>query len=401
MSESLDRLLVARCMYANGLSYMSDAEYDELILKIKAEGKVVNPIYEEDPIPYDSFSRVLNLDREAVDKMLNMGAKSTTVFSSDKTVALDFLAETESLSIMPVFSFEDAYAWFQMHRDLEIVISTKIDGINTRRGYLADSGKLKYSAALTRGRKSDPMDITVNMGKISPSELNIDLPNLLLYSETVTTKAAVSEINEKYGESYTIPRGLAISMMRTDKFSNEDYDYLKSYVFRVDYGSKLIDGLEMARQLGFPVVPYVLYTYKGESFDEFKESMQDIIKTLKAQTDSWDIVTDGMVAEVNDRNQFSTEDVANNYSSANLALKIGLWQPGVYTSTVRALDLSQQSERCACVAIVDPVVAKGGQTITRVNCFNPSVLFANNILPGTQITFEYKNETTVNLIVGG
>lgn len=399
MTELLDKVLIARCMYARGKEYMSDAEYDEAIQLLRAQGVDLSPIYEDDPVPYKSFSRVMNKNPEEVDSLLSE-VQTTSVFSGNSEVAKDFLAETESLSIMPVFTFEDAFNWFRAHQGLEVIISTKIDGINTRRGYLSDGNALKYEAALTRGRRSDPFDITMNMAKISPAVLHIpDQQNLLVYSETVTTGAAISCINEKYGEDYTIPRGLAMAMMRTDKFADEDYSFLKSYVFRVDYGSKLTDGLELAKRLGFPVVPYVSYVYEGQPFSSFQEQMQDVITTLKGVTDSWDIVTDGMVAEVNDRSQFSLEDVSNNYSSANLAMKIGLWQPGVYTSVVKALDLSQQAERCACVAIVEPIVAKGGQTITRVNCFNPAVLFAHNILPGTEIKFEYKNETTVNLIV--
>ena len=402
MDKLLDKVLIARCMYANGITYISDAEYDEAVIKLRSQGCTLNPIYEDDPIPYEAFERVMGKSHEEVDSMLLKNkAAPTSIFSQSKELAYDFLAETESLSIMPVFSFEDAYNLFVAHRNLEIIISAKIDGINTRRGYMRDGDALKYVASLTRGRKSDPLDVTDNMAYISPTKISVPgQSNLLLYSETVTTQSAISAINEKYGDSYTIPRGLAVAMMRTDKFSSEDYEYLKSFVFRVDYGEKLSDGLEMAAGLGFLIVPYVTYTYKDETFDMFKKNMQEIIAKLKFTTDSWDIVTDGMVAEVNDRSRFSLEGVSNNYSSANLAMKIGLWQPGVYTSVVKSLDLCQQAERCTCVAIVEPVIAKGGQTITRVNCFNPSVLFDNNILPGTEIKFEYKNETTVNLLLG-
>ncbi len=400
MDEVLDRLYVARCMYANGLTYMSDAEYDKLMMVIKAEGIQLNPIYEDDPVPYESFSRVMGLDKDAVDKMLTGEVESA--LSSDSRIAHDFLAETESLSITPVFTFEDAYEWFYGHQGEEVVISAKVDGINTRRGYEQIGKKLKYIASLTRGRKSDPLDVTANMAKISMGEIDADLgQNLIVYSETVALQSAIEIINEKYYAEYTVPRGLAMAMMRVSKFEDEDYKYLKSLVFRVDYGEKLSDGLELAKKLGFDVVPYVFYTFEGESLAEFKVQMESIIRELKKVTDSWDIVTDGMVAEVNDRTRFSLADVSNNYSAGNLAMKIGLWQPGVYTSVVKGLDLKPQADRCTCVAIVEPVISKGGQTITRVNCFNPSVLFRYDILPGKEIMFEYKNETTVNLIMGG
>lgn len=402
--ELLDILAIARCMYANGKQYISDAEYDDLVCTLKSKGYFINPIYEDDPVPYESFSRVLDLSESDTNELL--GLKSNTASSLQQTSFFgeefnyELLNESASLSIASVTTFREAYAWFVEHQDIELVISTKIDGINTRRGYRSINGFLEYQVSLTRGRKSDPINITENMRKISPTHLKSDITeDLIVYSETVVPTSFVSMINEKYGDDYTVPRGLAMSMMRVaDKFSLEDYENLHSFVFRVDYGDKQTDGLELAEKLGFETVPRILYTYKGESFETFQKDMEAIIQNLKQQADSIGIVTDGMVAEVNDRAIYGCAAVTNNYSSANIALKIGLWQPGVYESEVVALDLTQQAERCACVAIVKPVIAAGGQTISRVNCFNPATLFANNILPGSKIRFEYKNETTVNLI---
>lgn len=395
----LDQVLVARYTYACGNPVCSDAEYDSLNEQLKEHGITLNPIYENDDVPYDSFSRLYGADKESVDRTYNIKAEETSLFA-DHAQDLDFLNESASLSIMSVTTFGEAFSWFQAHRDMELVISTKIDGINTRRGYKCQNGQLLYNASLTRGRRSDPINISANMRKISPDKIDTDLAeDLILYSETTVPAAFIDTINEQYDCDYTVPRGLAMAMMRVaDKFTADDYKHLHSYVFRVDYGDKLSEGLELAKSLGFEVVPYIFYTYHGEPFTEFKTQMEKIIRDLKSATDSFDVVTDGMVAEVNDRKYYGCATVTNGYSSANIALKIGLWQPGVYESEVTALDLSQQTERCSCVAIVKPVVANGGQTITRVNCFNPAILFSRNILPGTKIRFEYKNETTVNLI---
>lgn len=396
----LDQVLVGRYTYACGKPICSDAEYDILNKQLKSEGINLDPIYENDEVPYDSFSRLYGVDRKTVDETYGITSKTeeTSLFSEEPD--LDFLNESASLSIMSVTSFGEAFNWFQAHKDLELIISTKIDGINTRRGYRSCNGQLCYNASLTRGRKSDPINITANMKKISPDKIPTEISeDLIFYSETTVPASFIDVVNEQYNCDYTVPRGLAMAMMRVaDRFSLEDYKFLHSYVFRVDYGDKLSEGLEIAKSLGFETVPYVFYTYRGEPFEEFKDQMEKIIRTLKTTTDDMDVITDGMVAEVNDRKYYGCASVSNGYSSANIALKIGLWQPGVYESEVVALDLSQQTERCSCVAIVKPVVASGGQTITRVNCFNPAILFSRNILPGNKIRFEYKNETTVNLI---
>lgn len=403
MNEILDKVLIARYLYANGApQYLSDAEYDDYCTQLKNAGIELNPIYDNDPIPYDAFRNVMGFtndetDRYLAEKLSDTAPSHTSVFTTEQN--MDFLSESQSLSINAVHKFSEALEWFQQHEGEEVVISTKIDGINTRRGYLIQGDHLEFGGALTRGRSSDPIDITTNMRKISPAKLTGCQDNLVVYSETVVKSSFINDANLKYNCDYTIPRGLAMAMMRVDKFEDADYAYLKSFVFRVDWGRTLIEGLELARTLGFDIVPYVTYTYNGEDSDTFRQQMEGIIRTLKDATDNMDIVTDGMVAEVNDRSAFSSGEISNNYSSANIALKIGLWEPGVYKSKVVRLDLSPQFDRCACVAIVEPVVAAGGQTISRVNCYNPSVLFDHNILPGTEIRFEYKNETTVNIIL--
>lgn len=409
MPQDLDTLLVARFLYAKGKPILSDAEYDELAAKVKEAGVVLDPIYEKDEIPYEAFRRLVNYDKAKVDAYLETiqitepvetAQEATNFFiSQDNAPDFDLLAESDSLSISAVTNFNAAYCWFEDNVDTELVISTKIDGINTRRGYKYRNNKLTYNAALTRGRKSDPLDITFNLGKISPRDIDTDIAHdLVVYSETIVPFQAIAYINEKYDADYTIPRNLAMAMMRVDRFEQPDFDYLKTFVFRIDWGETLSQGLEKAKAMGFDVVPYVTYTYHHMSFEEFVPVMEKIIAELKSQTDAMSIITDGMVAEVNDRSLAGQAGISNNYSSANIALKIGLWQPGVYESEVVALDLSQHSEQCSCVAVVKPVTAKGGQQISRVNCFNPSVLFANDIRPGKRIRFEYKNETTVNLI---
>jgi len=402
MTENLlDKVLIARYTYACGQPLFGDAEYDALNAELKDNGITLNPIYEDDSVPYDSFKKIYGLSPEEVDEKYQSTkplAGETSLFTEETN--LDFLNESASLSIMSVTTFEDAFNWFKAHEGLELVISTKIDGINTRRGYHYSNGRLNYAAALTRGRKSDPINISANMKKISPDNISTDLAeDIIIYSETTVPAKFIDVVNEQYDCDYTVPRGLAMAMMRvSDRFSEKDYENLHSYVFRVDYGETQSEGLELAKKLGFETVPYIFYTYHGESYETFSSQMQDIIKNLKTQTDDIDVVTDGMVAEVNDRAYYGCAEVTNNYSSANIALKIGLWRPGVYESEVIALDLSQQAERCSCVAIVKPVTTNGGQTITRVNCFNPAVLFNCDILPGNRIRFEYKNETTVNLI---
>lgn len=402
MDKKLAVLLIARYMYANGVNYISDAEYDVLSKEVVNAGNKLSPIYEEDPVPYEAFSLIMGFNKEATDEYLKTtipnSIKTTDIFQTDAS-NMDFLTESASLSINAVHKFDEAFYWFREHIGEEIVISAKIDGINTRRGYIRNGDHLEFKAALTRGRSSDPIDITNNMKKISPSIIKDCTDNLLIYSETVAKSSFIDEANQKYSCDYTIPRGLAMAMMRVDKFEDSDYVNLKSYVFRVDWGATLVDGLKLAEKLGFEVVPYTVYTYAGESFEEFKNQIEQVMCSIKSTTDAMDIVTDGMVAEVNDRLSFSSGKINNNYSSENIALKIGLWEPGVYTSKVIGLDLSPQFDRCACVAIVEPVVAKGGQTISRVNCYNPNVLFEHDILPGAIIRFEYKNETTVNILL--
>lgn len=391
MSE-LDRFLIARYLYANGMDFISDAEYDELRAKLEAEGYKFNPIYEDDEFPLESFKRA-GLSQEEIKGIL----ASTTPDSSEHA---DMLMDSPCLSINSTNSYEEAFLWFRTVMGQDIVLTPKIDGINTRRGFKYEDGRLNYCVALTRGRSANSLDVTENLRYITPriKDTKGITTNLVVHSETFVPAKHIPYLCQTYNMKLTLPRGAGMSMARTSRYAIEDYWMLHSPVFRVDYGATLTEGLDKAKELGFEVVPYWHFSYNGEDFSTFKQKLDALMREIKDVADSLDYITDGIVAQVNDMMHYAASDISKGYSTSNLALKIGLWQPGVYESTVRSIVIQPQDEQCNCVALVDPVIAQGGQTLQRVNLFNPDIMISAGILPGTRIRFEYKNETTINLI---
>lgn len=399
MSDLEKFVQFARFAYAHGDPICEDSEYDEYIAELKSQGIDLDPVYENDSVPWN-IARELNIPD---DYMYSLIGESQPFEHSNEYY--DILDEAASLSIRSVTDMHEAFAWFSQLKDnTELIFTPKIDGINTRRGYEFKDNKLHYRVSLTRGRSSDAIDVTKNIGNISPK--TIDSPdistNLVVYSETFCKKSDIPYISEKYGVQLKIPRNAGMSMMRVDSYQKSDFDKLHSLVFRCDVADTLSAGIDWAANHGFSTVPYMLYTWKSDmTFQDFSEFILGLITELKGKTDSYGWPTDGVVVEINSRSAFTSADIQNNYSSANLALKIGMWEPGVYQSIVTHIEILQKDEQCNCVALVEPVTTTGGQTVSRVNLFNPAIMINNNINVGSLITFKYKNETTVDLVYGG
>lgn len=390
--SDLDRFLIARYLYANGVDFISDAEYDELRKRLESEGQVFNPIYEDDPIPLEALQRS-GFSQDEIKELIEYSAP-------DSEEHVDLLMDSPCLSINSTNSYEEAFTWFHALQGVEVILTPKIDGINTRRGFKFEDGELKYCVALTRGRAANSLNVTSNLRYITPKIRDPKgiTTNLVVHSETFVPAKYIEYLCQTYGLRLTLPRGAGMSMARTSRYALEDYWMLRSPVFRVDYGTTLAEGLDMAKELGFEVVPYWYFKYEGEPYADFKVRLDTLMREIKDTADSLDYVTDGIVAQINDMLTYASSDISRGYSTSNLALKIGLWQPGIYESTVRSIIIQPQDEQCNCVAIVDPVIAHGGQTLQRVNLFNPDIMISSGILPGSKIRFEYKNETTINLI---
>lgn len=388
-------ILVARFMYRFGRPVLEDAEYDGYIRNLKAQGITFNPIYEDDPIPYDKLHELGVTDEEIKDIM---GPATETI--QDSEAYRDLIEESSSLSISPVHTFQEAYDWALNFKDIEMIFTPKLDGINTRRGYEYKNGKLIYRIAMTRGRRSDALNITPNMRYISPTDIATDkiTHSLVINSETFLPAMDIPHVCEKYSVSLKIPRNAGMSLMRVSTYEPEDIKRLKSLVFKCDVAPTLSEGLDIAEQMGFEVVPYTLMKFNLESLGAFTRQIETLIQDLHTFSSERGWPTDGVVVEVNSRLESGKGDIHNGYSSTNLALKVGLWEPGVYESVIKEIEMVQQAEQCNCVAIVEPVVAQGGQTISRVNMFNPSIMISRDLFTGSKIRFKYKNETTVDLI---
>lgn len=447
-----DLINCARYMYAKGINIIPDYKYDKLVSSMCNEGACMSPIYENDTIPYDSFKRLFgweksdiiiqilegehpSADTNPIDVVQSISnnrssiVKQTNKFSIDESTVsappdiknhnvqtapaqcvppcsytennMDILNESASLSIHATWEYEEAYNWFRNLRGVPVVISPKIDGINTRSGYrIISQGILEHKISATRGRTCDPLNITHNMRNILPQQISMNnTESLVIYSETIADINGLELINKNQGPTvYKVPRGLALSMMRTTNYTEDMYSHLHSLVFKVSSGKTLIEGLELAEQWGFETVPYVVYTCNSTSLDKFVAELRPMLLKMKTDMADKGIVTDGVVAEVNDRNMFNNSDITNCYSAANIALKMEFWEAGEYKSIVESFDISSNGEQYCCVAIVKPVISSNGKKLSRVNCFNLATIISKDIQVGSEIAFKYKNDTTIELI---
>ena len=187
--------------YNQDTSEISDYEYDQLMIKLKAAEK-------EHPewVTPDSPSQKIGgtAKREA-------GVKVTH--------------DVPMLSIEDVFTKEDVTAWVEkvqtMHPDCAFSVETKIDGLSMTLRYEKDeTGRLRLTLAETRGDGMIGEDVTANAMVIPDVKRYIDLPydRLQLRGEVYMSHEdfeKYNELQEKAGRKIAAnPRNLAAGSLR-------------------------------------------------------------------------------------------------------------------------------------------------------------------------------------------
>lgn len=400
--KAMDIYILSRYFYSEGKYLLTDEQYNKLHNKIKQvspDNEYVNRTYDDDPIPYDllehyGFSRPEQ--------------EFTNFFVDDKkqsTDDIDTLIKVEqSKSIQPVETMSEALSWFSGKEECEFIFSLKVDGINTKNLYQRVSeNEWVLARSETRGRKGDPFNISKNMKKIIPERFVCDKPNMpdnfFVRGEVYVEKNSLEHLRKVYNEldGLKTPRSAGISFIRVEH-KEEDYKFCHCKVFKTGYGETTSDSIDLAEALGYETVPYVVVKGCPKDTTKLKLWLTKIISKFSDLAVREDIPADGVVCEVNQMKDFYTMGEKNQYFGGNIALKINQFGSDIYTSKILDLELKQQGEKFSCVALIEPVTVKSGVTVSRVNVFNLDIMIKNNILPNNTITFEYKSESSVNLI---
>lgn len=393
---------ISRWFYKLGQPIVPDKFYDQIHKAFIEEGiatDLTSSHYEDDNFPYDSFIHY-GVDCEPYELAENNYKilSKTSRLSKWETE----LQDEESKSIYPLESISQAWSWFYDKLGKEIVLSLKVDGINTKNLYaLTDSNQLRHEVSATRSRSGSGIDITENMSKVLPKTLNLDKQEsqtVFIRGEAYVPSKALPYLRDKYNQPYKIPRSTGLSAIRVG-FNPEDMHLLKLKVFKVGLGDTVSEGYEIAKSLGFDTPPYEVIKVPAHlTAETFEEWLNPILDKYKKIGTEEDIPSDGLVAQINNLTDFNERGSFGNYNHGAIAIKFGPWQSGIYQGIVTRIQIVPKRENCSYVATIEPVTVASGVDVKRVNIFNADIMIANNIKVGSVITFEYKSESSVNLI---
>ena len=399
----LELYAIARFFYRFGFPIISDAKYDLLDKQMKAEHpeeEICKRSYDDDPVPMDLLDRT-QIDKGFLAKLI-YGTKRE-VSEKNREIFDKYLAVEKSKSINAFFEWVDAMPWLYSMRGRMLNLSLKVDGNNTQSVYLPSKENpdiLEYQVTFSRGREAQPFDLTAGCSRIFPQRIRIPgLQYLILRAEIYCDPYALDDLNLKYGTELVTPRGVGLSMARTNGYQDEDYAYLMYNSFYASFGTRVSETFDKLFDAGVDTVPYYTMELPADATEsQIHEMVFQAMSGLKQFADEHGIPSDGVVVQVDSTDTAGEMATDGMYDAGIIAIKTDFWKPDVLSSEVLRIEITQQQERANCVAIVKPVQTASGKTISRVNCFNPDILISAGIKPGSIIQFNYKNETTVDLI---
>lgn len=293
------------CYYNNDDPEISDYEYDQLMLQLKAAEK-------EHPewITKDSPSQKIGgiAKREA-------GVKITH--------------DVPMLSIEDVFTKEDVVAWVEkvqsIHPDCSFSVETKIDGLSMTLRYDKLSNiSMELSLGETRGDGLVGEDVTANALVIPDVKKTLDFAydDLQLRGEVYMSHEdfeAYNQEQEAAGKKLAAnPRNLAAGTLRQLDPQITKQRGLRMFIFNVQRGPEELmtdhcKSLDILAEHGIPVV----FHRECRTVDEILTAIDDIAK----MRNDLDYDIDGAVIKINQiayRNDFPA---GSKYSSGHIAYK--------------------------------------------------------------------------------
>ena len=354
--------------YNQDESEISDYEYDQLMLQLKAAEK-------EHPewVTSDSPSQKIGgtAKREA-------GVKVTH--------------DVPMLSIEDVFTKEDIVAWVEkvkaVHPECQFSVETKIDGLSMTLRYEKDeNGLLRLSLAETRGDGLVGEDVTANALVVPDVKKYLKLPYdaLQLRGEVYMSHSAFEKYNdeqEKTGKKLAAnPRNLAAGTLRQLNPAITKERGLKMFVFNVQQGPEEVmeihcDAMDFLSANGIPTVFHKICS----TVDEIIQAIDEIAE----MRDKLEYDIDGAVVKIDQIQYRDDFPAGSKYSSGHIAYK---YPP---------------EER---VVVMDEILVDVGRTgkITYTGVFHdeetekPARLCGTNVSRATLHNQDYINEMKIGI----
>ncbi|RKX90429.1 MAG: DNA ligase (NAD(+)) LigA [Spirochaetes bacterium] len=364
--------------YKEGVSQVSDREYDRLI------------------------NRLIHLERENPEYAL----PDSPAFRVGSDLTNDF---PEVDHTVPVLSLDKAYttteilSWIEKtasksSRDLTFSIEEKIDGSSIVLYY--EDGILMR--AVTRGNGMRGNDITANVKTIHSVPLRLtEKVTIAVRGEIFLPVVSFSKINSLMETPYANPRNLAAGTLRRQKSSEVAAVPLDIFIyegFLEETGKNHAQILLYLESLGFKVSNRIgVFCSNREKAAEFPQkwfrgTFKDIpeyIERAVAERDSLPYEIDGLVVKVNEIDVREELGYTGHHPRWAIAYK---FESPEGETTVRAIDVQVgRTGRITPVARVD-AVSIGGSTISNVTLHNQEYINMLELSVGDRVVVSRRGD---------
>lgn len=277
---------------------------------------------------------------------------------------------------------------------VEVCTSFKLNGHASRIVY--EHGELV--SATTRGRYKKGRDITRHLKHVLGTHNEYLEPYDLveIRGELIVT---YDDFNNKLKEKCKTPLSSVTSLVR-DSVTDDELDMLHFVAYKIiikdntDMMPTLADEFEYLDAIGFEIPLYSVNTLNTFSdILEIRHGFEDVKRAGEFPYD-----TDGIVMAVNDDSEFYSIGLDGNAFIGNIAIKMGMWECNMYTSTIKDIVWERGKSWFTPKAVVEPVVTAGGATVTTVPIYNVKVMNKLHLIPGERIHFRFGGETGVQLL---
>ena len=339
--------------YNSGNPIMTDYEWDNLYDELVKLEEKTGVVYLNSPTQIVGYEVKTNLEKVTHSHpMLSLG-------------------KTKSVNDLVKFS-----------NGKDCIISLKMDGLTVLNTY--DGCKLIQSE--TRGNGEVGELITHNARVFDNLPVSIDVDKKFeIEGEAIITKEDFYNINLKLkdGEKYKNPRNLASGSVRQLDSKIAKDRHVKFVAWKIPYGfTRFTDGFKFAEELGFDVVPYVLYNSETDDINTIVEHLKDV-------ADKKGYPIDGLVITYNDVAYGKSLGVTGHHPRHSLAFKFYNEEE---VTILKDVEWGMgKTGQLTPVAIFDDVEIDG-TTVNRASLHNVSILKELQLGIGDEITVYKANQ---------
>lgn len=357
----------------NGEPLVTDSVYDEhfrLLKQLKPESEILSRNWETADFDYT--------DKDDVLKKYGM-CSITTIQDWDELGAFRAVLE-------------------EIGEPVTMAVSVKENGHGVRAVYTY--GEL--TGGSTRGRYKRGRDITRHLRAVLPTHVNQwdDIPLVEVRGEMLVS---IENFEKNLRNTLKTPLSSVTSLIR-DSASDEELQYLDMLCYKVIAANNEIELGSLHEEFahltdcGFKVPPAILVN--GVDQNNLEATARKILSYFESKMDKGELPysCDGLVFAIDDNEIFYSMGKNGNAWRSNFALKVGrYWASNVYSSIIREIQFIPGKSYLTPKAIVDPVIASTGATITTVPLYNIGVMERYGYVVGEEVYFKFGGETGVTL----